>query len=135
MMAAILGSYSSLVATFEPIQEQFWFGCFVNDILLVVQGISPNRCISYFEVLDNNRMQSHAFDCSYFQNVRNAPVRVIGKMGKKWLLDPYPSIAHTCDMMWLYAKEPVARLMWDPGGWFSTYSLGEQIIKVPFFQY
>ena len=135
MMAAISGSYSSLVATFEPIQEHFWFGCFINDILLAVKGISPNRCISYFEVLDNNRMQPHAFDCSYFQNVRNAPVRVIGKMGKKWLLDPYPSIAHTCDMMWLYAKEPVARLIWDPGGWFWTYSLGEQIIKVPFFQY
>ena len=31
------------------------------------------------------------------------------------MLDPYPSISHTCDMMWLYAKEPIARLLWDPG--------------------
>ena len=77
--------------------------------LLAITGISPNGCISVFEVLHNNRMQPHAFDCNYFQHVRNAPVRVLAKMGKKWLLDPYPSIAHMCDMMWLYAKELVTR--------------------------
>ena len=69
------------------------------------KGVSPNGCISYFEVLDNNRLQPHAFDCYYLEHVRNAPVRVVAKMGKEWLLDPYPSIAHMCDMMWLYAKE------------------------------
>jgi hypothetical protein len=116
MTVAISTSYSLVAATFEPIQEHFWFGCFINDTLLAVKGISPNGCISYFEFLDNNRMQPHVFYCSYFQHMRNAPVRVIAKMGKKWLLDPYPSIAHMCDMMWLYAKELVARLLWDPGG-------------------
>ena len=100
-----------------------------------VKGISPNGCISYFEVLDNNRMQPHAFDYNYFQHTRNAPVKVIAKMGTKWLLDPHPSIPHMCDMMWLYAKEPIATLLWDPGSWFWTYSFGEQIIKNPFFQY
>ena len=56
-------------------------------------------------------------------------------MGKKWLLDLSPSIAHMCDMMWLYAKERVASLLWDPGGWFWSYSMGEHIVKVPFFQH
>ena len=69
------------------------------------------------------------------QHLRSAPVREVVKTGTKWLLDPYPSIAHMCDMMWLYAKEPVTILLWDPGDWFCSYSLGEQIIKIPFFQY
>ena len=107
----------------------------LNDTLLVVKGISPNWCISYFEVLDNNRLQPHAFDCNYLQQVRNAPVRVVAKMGKKGMLHHSPSITHMCDRMWLYAKEPVARLLWDPKGWFWSYSLGEQFVKVPFFQY
>ena len=44
------------------------------------------------------------------------PVRVIAKAGKKWLLDPQPSIAPLWDMLWLYARQPVSRLMWEPGG-------------------
>ena len=83
---------------------------------MAVKGVSPNGCISCFEVLDNNRLQPHAFDCNYLQHVLNALVRVVVKMGKTWLVDPYPSIAHMCDMMWLYAKEPVARLLWDREG-------------------
>ena len=60
---------------------------------------------------------------------------MVAKTGKKWILDPYPSIAHMCDIMWLYSKDPVARLTWDPRGWLWSHSLGEKIVKVPFFQY
>ena len=124
MIVAILVAYSSLSATFQPRQEHFLFGCYINTTLLVGKGVSPNGCISCFEVLDNNRLQPHAFDCNYLQHVRNALVRMVAKMGKKWMLDPYPSIDHTCGMIWLYAKEPVARLLWDPGGQFWSCSLG-----------
>ena len=48
--------------------------------------------------------------------MRSAPVREVVKTGTKWLLDPY-----MCDMMWLYAKKHVARLLWDPGGWFWSH--------------
>ena len=99
-------------------QEHFWFGYFINDTLLVVKGVSPNGCISYFEVLDNNILQPHTFNYNYLQHMRNAPIRVFAILGKKWLLYPYPSVAHMCDIIWLYAKEPIARLLWDPGGWF-----------------
>ena len=135
MTASISRTYSLLSITFQPRQEHLWFGCFINDTLMVVKGVSPNGCASYFQVLDNHTLQPYTFDCSYLQHLRSAPVRVIAKIGKKWMLDPYPSIAHMCDMLWLYAKDPVARLTWDPGGWFWSHSLGEQIIKVPFFQY
>ena len=126
MTATISTAYSSLVASFQPMQEHFWFGCFTNDTLLVVKGISPNESISYFEVLDNSKLQPHAFECNYLQQVRNAPVRVVGKMGKNWLLDPSPSISHMCDMMWLYAKEPVARLLWDLGVGFGRTPWGNK---------
>ena len=130
--------FSSIFVVFcnlQPMQEHLWFGCFINDTLLAVKGVSPNGCVSYLEVLDNNRFLPYAFDSSYLQHLRRAPVRVVAKTGKKWLLDPYPSIAHMCDMLWLYAKEPVAILIWDLGGWFWSHSLGEQTIKVPLFQY
>ena len=42
IMAAISASFSSSAATFQSIEEHFWFGCFINDILFVVKGISPN---------------------------------------------------------------------------------------------
>ena len=135
MIASISTTYSSFSTTFQPSQEHTWFGCYTNDTLMVVKGVSPNGCASYFQVLDNHTLQPYTFDCSYLQHLRSAPVRVIAKIGKKWMLNPYPSIAHMCDMLWLYAKDPVARLTWDSGGWFWSHSLGEQIIKVPFFQY
>ena len=63
------------------------------------------------------------------------PVRVIAKAGKKWLLDPQPSIAQLWDMVWLYARQPVSRLMWDPGGWSWTSPMMDPMQKVLFFQY
>ena len=108
MIATISAAYSSLLTTFQPMQEHFWFACFINDTFLVVKGVSQNGCISYFEVLDNNRLQPHAFDCNYLQHVQNAPVIMVAKMGKKWLFAPYPSIARIhCDMMRWYPKEHV----------------------------
>mgnify|MGYP000264649281 FL=1 len=74
---------------------------------MVVKGVSPNECVSYFEALDNNRLQSYTFHCNYLQDLQSAPIRVVAKTGKKWILDPYPSIAHMCDILWLYAKDPL----------------------------
>ena len=53
----------------------------------------------------------------------------------KWLLDPQPSIAYLLDMLWLYARQPINRLMWDPGGWSWTSPMMDPMQKVPFFQY
>ena len=77
------------------------------------------RC---FKVLDNNKLQSYTFDYSNLQNLQSAPVRVVSKTRKK---NPYPSIAHMCDIMWLQAKDPIARLTWDPGGGFGDTPWGK----------
>ena len=129
MIVSISTTYSSFSTTFQPRHECLWFGCFTNDTLMVVKGVS------YFEVQDNNRLQSYTFDYSHQQDLRSAPIRVVAKTGKKWMLDTYPSIAHMCDIVWLYAKDPVERLTWDPRGWIWSQSLGENIVKVPFSQY
>ena len=71
-----------------------WFGCYTNDTSMAVKGVSPNGCTSYFQVLDNRALQPYTFDCNYLQHLRSAPVRVVAKIGKKWMLDPYPLIAH-----------------------------------------
>ena len=47
------------------------------------------------------------------------------KVGLMNPYDPYPSTANMCDMLWLYAKDHVARLTWDLRGWFWSHSLGE----------
>ena len=52
MTATIATTYSSFFTTFQPSQEHLWFGCFTNDTLMVVKGVLPNGCVSYFEVLD-----------------------------------------------------------------------------------
>ena len=107
MTASISTTYSSFSTTFQPRHECLWFGCFTNDTLMVVKGVS------YFEVLDNNRLQSYTFDCNCLHDLRSATVNVVATTGKKWISDPYPSIAHMCDIMWLYAKDLVARLTWN----------------------
>ena len=71
-----------------------WFGFFINSTLMAAKGASPNGCASYFQVLDNHTLQPYTFDCSYLQHFRSAPVRVVAKIGKKWMLDPSPLIAH-----------------------------------------
>ena len=119
MTVSISTTYSSFSATFQPTQEHNWgSGYFINDTLLIVKGVSPNGCVSYFEVLDNKILQPYTFDCSDLQHLRSAPVRVVAKVGKKWMLRSYPSIARMCDMLWLYAIDLVSIL-----------------IRVPFFQY
>ena len=65
MTATLSITYSSFLTTFQPRQEHLWFGCFTNEILMVVKGVSPNGRVSYFQVLDNNRLQSYTFGCSY----------------------------------------------------------------------
>ena len=65
MTASISVAYSSFSTTFQFMQEHQWFGCFINDTLLAVEGGSSNGCASYFEVLDNNILQPYTFDCSY----------------------------------------------------------------------
>ena len=46
MTATIATTYSSFFTTFQPSQEHLWFGCFTNDTLIVVKGVSPNWCVS-----------------------------------------------------------------------------------------
>ena len=132
MVASILATYSSFSTTFQPSQEHMWFGCYTNDTLMVVKGVSPNGCASYSQVLDNHTLQPYTFDCSYLQHLWSTSGRVVAKIGKKWMLHPYPSIAHMFDMLWLYAKDPVATD--HKGSLLSVLSKTWKII-VPFFQY
>ena len=62
MIVAISVAYSLLSITFQPRQAYFWSGCFINDTLLAIKGVSPNGRITKFEVLENNRLQRYAFD-------------------------------------------------------------------------
>ena len=50
-------------------------------------------------------------------------------------MDPQPPVPDLWDTLWLYARNLVSRLMWDPGGWFWTSSMMDPLQKVPFFQY
>ena len=95
-----------------------WFGCLINGMMLYVKGISVDECIFYFHIQRGNKLQPYTPSDNLLQNMLDVLVRVIAKSGKKWLLDPQPSVAHLWDMLWLYAQQQVSRLMWDPGGWF-----------------
>ena len=106
--------------------QYMWFGCFINDTLMVVKGVSPNGCASYFQVLDKHRLQTYTFDCGYLQHLQSAPIKVVAKTGKKWMFDPYPSIAHMCDMLQLYSKDLIARLTQDSGVWFGHIPWGNR---------
>ena len=83
-------------------------------------------------------------DCNDMPLIGTSIYNMWGMHQSQWMLKlekcgclilSYPSISHKCVMMCLYAKEPMARLLWDPGDWLWSYSLGEHIIMVPFFQY
>ena len=80
-----------------------WFGCLTNDMMLFVKGISIDRCNFYFHIQQDNKLQPYTPFDNLLQNLLIVPVRVIAKNGKKWRLDPQPSIAHLLDMLWLYA--------------------------------
>ena len=135
MTATLSVTYSSFLTTFQPRQEHLWFGCFTNDILMVVKGVSPNGRVSYFQVLDNNRLQSYTFDCSYLQDLRSAPVRVVAKTGKKWILDPYPSIAHMCGQWYhvVIRKRSCYKIKMGSGGLALVTLLGGKDRKGPLF--
>ena len=73
----------------------------MNDMLLYVQGISADGCIFYFHIQQDNKLQPYTPSNNLLQNVLVVLVRVIAKSGKKWLLDPQPSIAQLWDMLCL----------------------------------
>ena len=101
-------------------QEHMWFGCLMNDMMLCVRVFSVDGCSFYFHIQQDNKLQPYTPSNNLLQNLLAVPIRVIAKSGKKWLLDPQPSIAQLWDMLWLYARQQVSRLMWDLGGWFWT---------------
>ena len=103
--------------------------------MLFVKGISADGCIFYFHIQHDNKLQPYTPTGNLLQNLVTVPVRVIAKACKKWLLDPHSSIAQLWDMLWLYARQPVSRLMWDPRGWFWTNPVMDPLQKVLFFQY
>ena len=103
--------------------------------MLFVKGISADGCIFYFHIQQDNKLQPYTPSGNLLQNLVTVPVRVIAKSGKKRQLDPQPSIVELWDMLLLYARQPVSRLMWDLGGWFWTSPMMDPLHKVPFFQY
>ena len=40
---------------------------------------------------------------------------MIMKNGKRWFIDPSPSIIGDDGKMWIYGNGPLVRLQWDPG--------------------
>ena len=99
----------------RPMHEHMCFGCLTNGLMLFVKGIFVDKCIFYFHSQLDNKLQPYTPLDNLLQNLLVVLVRVIAKSGKKWLLDPQPSIAHLWDMLWLYARQPINRLMWDLG--------------------
>ena len=69
MTATISAAYSSFSTTFQPTKEHMWCGCFIHDTLVAIKGVSPNRCASYFKVLDNHTLQPYTLESSYLQHL------------------------------------------------------------------
>ena len=133
MIRDISAAFSQASSRLQPMQEHLWFGCLMNDMMLFVKGTSTDGCIFYFHIQQDNKLQPYTPSDKLLRNLLAVPVRVIAKTGKKWLLDPQPSISHLSDMLWLYAWQPINRLMWDPGGWSWTSPMMDPMQKVMFF--
>ena len=104
-------------------QEHMWFCCLINYMMLFFKGISVDGCSFYFHIQQDNKLQPYTRSENLLQNLVIVPVRVIAKSVKKWLLDPRPPTAHLWDMLWLYVRQPISRMMWNPGEWFWTIPL------------
>ena len=76
-----------------------WFGCLTDDMMFFVKGISAYGCNYYFHIQLENKLQPYTPSDNLLQNLLVVPVRVIANSGKKWLLDPQPSVAHLWDML------------------------------------
>ena len=94
-------AFSHASARLQPMQEHMWFGCLMNGMMLYVKGISADRCNFYFHIQQDNKLKPYTPLDNLLQNLLTMQVRVIAKSGKKWLLDPQPSIAQLWDMLCL----------------------------------
>ena len=94
----------------RPMHEHMCFGCLTNGLMLFVKGIFVDKCIFYFHSQLDNKLQPYTPLDNLLQNLLVVLVRVIVKSGKKWLIDPQPSVAHLWNMFWLYAQQPISRV-------------------------
>ena len=92
---------------------------FLSYVQTPRRNLTSNRFLlgtsKAWDAIKRDKLQPYTPSVNLLQNFVTVLVRVIAKFGKKWLLDPQPSIAHLWDMLWLYARQPVSRLMWTQG--------------------
>ena len=62
-------------------------------------NVSSGDCY-YFDVSEEGRLWQTHVESSIWQTVVQHPVRVIGKFGKKWILDPSPSDSMLFCQLW-----------------------------------
>ena len=85
--------------------------------MIFVKGVVGDTQYYYHIHQDNHMYVSMPLDAE-LENFVLVSVRVLAKTGKKWLLDPSPTVGHLWDALWLYSNKSMARMMWDPGGWY-----------------
>ena len=69
-----------------------WFGYFTPvGVMIGAKGTTSQGDCYYFDVSEEGRLWQTDVESSIWQTAVQHPVRVIGKSGKKWILDPSPS--------------------------------------------
>ena len=91
MFEAIQLSLGNFLANWSPSFEHVWFGYFTPvGVMIGAKGTTSQGDCYYFDVSEEGRLWQTDVESSIWQTTLQHPVRVIGKSGKKWILDPSP---------------------------------------------
>ena len=73
--------------------------------MIGVKGTTSQGDCYYFDVFEVGRLWQTDVESSIWQTTLQYPVRVIGKSGKTWILDPSPSDSMLFCQLWVLKKK------------------------------
>ena len=85
-----LSFYACLVWIFTPVV-----------VMMGAKGTTSQGECYYFDVSEEGRLWQTDMESSIWQTAVQHSVRVIGKSGKKWILDPSPSDSMLLCLLWV----------------------------------
>ena len=104
--------------------------------MIGAKGTTSQGDCYYFDVSEEGRLWQTDVESSIWQTAVQHPVRVIGKSGKKWILDPSPSDSMLFCQLWVFREKSLLDLNWDPSDYLWKHTNPSSDTKfIQFFQY
>ena len=87
------------------------------QVLLGVHGLRDVDTFLSYDVLHDGRLRMIPQEDECLAEAILKPIRILAKVDRVWVLDPYPTDGHSWWDIWVVGEKPLGELEWDLRKW------------------